>query len=487
MGLLEMYQSEVTINHKMYIKKADDSFLKYTGLGMSASITGAIYQEDWERFQCAIKDLELPGIPQNMIFLRLRNAEGGYSWATINMQYESYEIKGQTLIHLTVSEWEKVKEQKEKYDAKVLQMQAISHEDYERRLMKEIREDASFDEIRDKDAGLDILNKRAITEYAHKVIERKTNKCNYFIIFDMDHFKAVNDSYGHMFGDEVLATVTGIIKNIVNNRGLIGRIGGDEILIVTNSIEDRSELKNVLRSIRTTVEWTYKGKYPGVSITCSMGVAAFPKDGSTYEEVFELADRMLYLAKNKGRNRYVIFTPELHEKYLENVQAEKNSVAISQTDGNRLTVMQQLIEDYLVRHSTNNEMLFAQIGEAFNIDEILLIYHNKSVSFRWTREEAHADLHEIDWMTPDKEFYECFDENSLFLVHGMYVIEENLPDRKEIFEQHAIRAAMFYQLKREGENDGFVMFSRKEQRGKWSEYEVLAFTVIAKVFEMSIR
>ena len=50
--------------------------------------------------------------------------------------------------------------------------------------MKEIREDASFDEIQDKDSGLDILNKRAITEYGHKVIERKTNKCNYFIIFD---------------------------------------------------------------------------------------------------------------------------------------------------------------------------------------------------------------------------------------------------------------------------------------------------------------
>ena len=46
-----MYQSEVTINHKMYIKRADDSFLKDTGLDMSASITGALYREDWERFK----------------------------------------------------------------------------------------------------------------------------------------------------------------------------------------------------------------------------------------------------------------------------------------------------------------------------------------------------------------------------------------------------------------------------------------------------
>lgn len=483
-----MYESNVTINQKMYIKRADDSFLKYTGIDMSASVMKAVHPEDRDRFRNAVEDLKLDGIPQNMVFVRLKNNTGAYIWATVNMQYESYDLEHK-LIQLNVSEWNEVKNHKKSYEEQQQKADNYQHEDYQSRLLNDIREDKSYDADMDKDAGLDILNKRAITEYAHKVIEKKVNNRNYFIIFDMDHFKTVNDSYGHMFGDEVLVTVAGIIKNIVNSRGLVGRIGGDEILIVTNSVEDRTELKNMLRSIRTTVEWTYKGKNPGISLTCSMGVAAFPDNGDNYEDIFNLADKMLYLAKNKGRNRYIIFTPELHKEYVNNTKKNTAMAGTGLAYGgeDRLGIMQLMIENYLVRQTMTNEALFAQIGEAFDMDEILLIYDDETVGFQWTKESVCSNIHELRWFETDEAFQKCFNAEGLFLIHGMDVIEENIPDRKKDFEAHNVRAAMFYQFKRNGKHDGIVMFGRKEQRGKWSEYEVLAFTMIAKIFEVSVR
>lgn len=482
-----MYRSNVTINNKMYIKKADDSFLRYTGVDMSASVMKALHPDDRDRFRNAIEDLNLDGIPQNVVYLRLKNAQDMYTWVTVDLKYETYGIQEQKLIHLIFSDWKRISEYRESYDAEQLQKQRKLHEEYQSRLINEIRENGSFDATLDKDESLDILNKRAITEYAHKVIEKKWDKRNYFIVFDIDHFKTINDTFGHMYGDEVLVTIAGIVKSIVSNRGLVGRIGGDEIMIVTNAIETRAELKNMLRSIRTTVEWTYKGKCKGISLTCSMGAAAFPEDGSTYEEIFELADKMLYLSKNKGRNRYIIYTPELHEGYIKNVQPDNVVAALPQDGEDRIFIMQQMLEEYLIQHTMKNETLFSQIGTNFEMDEIMLLYEKESVGFSWTKEGISSDIRTMEWLKTDDEFYECFNEEGLFLVHGMYVLEENLPEKKEVFEAHQIRAAMFYQLKRNGERDGLVMFARREQRGKWSEYEIMTFATIAKVFELAVR
>ena len=113
-----------------------------------------------------------------------------------------------------------------------------------------------------------------------------------------------------MFGDEVICNVADVIKESVEGKGVAGRIGGDEMFIVVEGLESNDEIRNVLRTIRNNVSFMYNNQPDKPHVTCSIGSSTYPCDGQTYEELFNIADKMLYLAKEKGRDRYIIYLPD---------------------------------------------------------------------------------------------------------------------------------------------------------------------------------
>ena len=168
-----------------------------------------------------------------------------------------------------------------------------------------------------KDPGTDLLNKRAITDYVRNLIDSKPDKNVTIAIIDVDDFKTINDTYGHMFGDEVLYKVADILRDAVGRKGLCGRIGGDEMFIVMEGLKDDEGIRNVLRTVRNNVSWLYHDDSRNINkITCSIGSATYPYDAGDYDELFKIADKMLYLAKEKGKNRYIIYHEDIHREYV---------------------------------------------------------------------------------------------------------------------------------------------------------------------------
>ena len=177
----------------------------------------------------------------------------------------------------------------------------------------------AYSESRDGLTGL--YNKKAITELAIKKISEEKMPCS-LIILDADKFKECNDSYGHIFGDRVLVTIASCIKDAIKGRGIAGRIGGDEFLILLDVTEE-DDIRNITRNIRTGIQWNITNAEPGSVVTCSMGIARFPLNAKNYEELFEVADKSLYIAKYRGRNCYILYKPELHDKIIiENKQVD---------------------------------------------------------------------------------------------------------------------------------------------------------------------
>ncbi len=165
-----------------------------------------------------------------------------------------------------------------------------------------------------KDGLTDMLNKKAVTEQIiHKI--DVLNEEGSLIILDIDKFKDYNDTFGHAYGDKVIIAVANVIKEAVNDIGIAGRIGGDEFMIYIKST-DEQDIRNVTRNIRTGIAWAITSADPSCVVTCSMGIARFPDNGHSYEDVFKIADKCLYIAKNKGRNCYVIYTPEKHDSII---------------------------------------------------------------------------------------------------------------------------------------------------------------------------
>jgi diguanylate cyclase (GGDEF)-like protein len=155
-----------------------------------------------------------------------------------------------------------------------------------------------------------LVDKTDIIRIAKERVDERRLEGTTFAIIDIDFFKNINDTYGHQYGDEVIKKIADIISSEVGNDGISGRYGGDEFLVVFYNITSEDELRIKLKNIKNMVSATFADKGPDESIplSVSIGAATFPKDADNYDDLFMLADYCLYIAKDKGRNRYVIYT-----------------------------------------------------------------------------------------------------------------------------------------------------------------------------------
>lgn len=128
-------------------------------------------------------------------------------------------------------------------------------------------------------------------------------------ILDLDHFKKVNDTYGHLCGDMVLQQISGIIRNEVRNEDFVCRYGGEEFAIIFRNSRDMEGIRLRLETIRQKIaENIMEYQDSKVVITCSFGAvcSTSTEKSSISEEVVRMADEALYKAKNEGRNRVCI-------------------------------------------------------------------------------------------------------------------------------------------------------------------------------------
>jgi diguanylate cyclase (GGDEF)-like protein len=147
----------------------------------------------------------------------------------------------------------------------------------------------------------------------------KENNSLIMVVFDIDNFKSINDTYGHSYGDDVLLTVTELIQyNIHKKNDYICRFGGDEFIICFTNV-DKEQVIERLNNINKRLETGLYIKNNICQITLSMGIIIYNKDKS-FEENFEEADKALYESKEDGKNRITDFSQILSRKRKTNDQ-----------------------------------------------------------------------------------------------------------------------------------------------------------------------
>lgn len=146
-----------------------------------------------------------------------------------------------------------------------------------------------------------VYNKKTITAYAEKCLKEEKNNRVTIAILDVDHFKKVNDVYGHMYGDKILARVGRKLKEVVGEDGVVGRIGGDEFIIVFNGINDEHALRGMLRAIRTQIKWEFVDDFEDLTITCSIGASYSPNNGREMKELRFLSGIMEEFAQDRRK------------------------------------------------------------------------------------------------------------------------------------------------------------------------------------------
>jgi diguanylate cyclase (GGDEF)-like protein len=152
------------------------------------------------------------------------------------------------------------------------------------------------------DAKTGLLNAATWTSVADSELDwaARHNKPTGVLVIDLDHFKAINDEFGHLAGDEMLRVVANTITGEVRAYDLVGRFGGEEFVVLlpaTSAAETMHVAERIRRRIAELVV-PISGR-----LTVSIGMAAFPENGPSRREVLHAADMAMYRAKAAGRNR----------------------------------------------------------------------------------------------------------------------------------------------------------------------------------------
>jgi diguanylate cyclase (GGDEF)-like protein len=128
------------------------------------------------------------------------------------------------------------------------------------------------------------------------------------LFVDLDGFKLINDTYGHNAGDTVLVDLARRLLRSMREGDTLGRLGGDEFVLLIESYHDESQLLEVARKVVETVAQPFMVGEARHVVTASVGIAAFPGDARTAQDLISCADRAMYQAKEAGKNQFSRFT-----------------------------------------------------------------------------------------------------------------------------------------------------------------------------------
>jgi len=164
----------------------------------------------------------------------------------------------------------------------------------------EKREHQRMTQLVEIDSTTGLLNKLATTNHIQRLISEKTSAKSFFIMIDIDDFKAFNDTYGHSFGDEVLRAVGKTLSTKFRNN-IIGRFGGDEFIVFARAVSESVVVDKFEDFLKIVGATEIGGKQ--YEIKCSIGIAWSDRSDIDYSRYFDEADEQLYKAKKAGKCR----------------------------------------------------------------------------------------------------------------------------------------------------------------------------------------
>ncbi len=258
---------------------------------------------------------------------------------------------------------------------------------------------------------------------------------------DVDDFKGINDTYGHLFGDEVIKKLALILQEAVEGRGFAGRFGGDEFFLCMYDIESEQELRAILQGIYYHFKNAFPDKEHQFSLT--MGIAEYPRNSENFDMLMKKADRALYIGKFKGKNRYIIYKEHIHGELPEG-EVEETSIVKAES-GNRRVQLRISRENMCAVTSAiktgrdRDEVLaevFGKVIGAYKVEGIN-IYAGEDFENVYSYGRLTYPMKSTPYMKK-KEVVEQFDELGIFHTAVKYVRDKYIDSFHGYMARHGI-------------------------------------------------
>lgn len=343
--------------------------------------------------------------------------------------------------------------------------------------------DSSSHELNNRDQLTGLFMKENITNYAKRRIN-DLGQPTAMAIIDIDDFKLVNDNFGHAKGDEVLKRCAAIIEKQVEGFGKAGRIGGDEFFLVFDNFEDKERLKFVLRGIKNMIYVAYNEASDGFCVTTSIGVSVFPEDlDGNYDIMFKLADCLLYRAKKKGKNRYIVYEPSKHgpvEDILET--GVKNESLLGGRAMEKSEVICKIANRIICGEEFSIDQILNDVLAYFGIDRII-IYNktDRKVVMQVGKNKLNQKKldNTIGYLYNDK--IEKMYENGVMIVNNVAYFDVKATEVYKALCEQGVFSIMQHEVKAKSGKTFVISYEMTVSTVTWNTSDTQYFRILDRV------
>ena len=347
-----------------------------------------------------------------------------------------------------------------------------------------------------KDPLTKLLNKAVTEEMVTLQLGPPDARCALFIV-DIDNFKSVNDTLGHLYGDAALSEIARALSGIFRDTDVVGRIGGDEFLVCMTNVPGRDIVAAKAGKVLAAVRRSYCKDGVVCEISASIGVSCFPADDKTYAGLVDKADRALYYIKQHGKNSFAFYEDVRGSAQPHDAGAVQRRREIP--SGVPQQNFREHIADYMLRifyeHENTDKavpVLLDFVGKAFGIGRIDVSVFSEDQSllqclYEWRGEGVAAAAAALGVVraAPWKSVKDSLDDNDMIICEDVQHSEAEYL-RHDTLKTRGVASAIFgYSIEGE-QRRSVVTFEYFGERHYFSSEEQYAMKVISRTIGLFV-
>lgn len=339
-----------------------------------------------------------------------------------------------------------------------------------------------------------LYNKGSSQEYIQAVLTNNVpGKMAALMIIDLDNFKHMNDTMGHLFGDALLSEVAHSIQKQFRSEDIVGRVGGDEFLVFLGQIPNAALAEQKAVQVMKAIGEMAVQELTEVELSCSIGIAIYPECGQTYHELFQRADQALYRAKNQGKGRYCIADAKLLSEEFPVQSCSAANTRIDSYEETESNVELRLFE-YVFRilYKSSNldtavNAILEVVGRQFDVSRVYIFEDEEDPdyctnTYEWCNEGVRPEIGNLQHVlyANDLEggYQSNFNESGVFYCRDIDVLTQQ---QREILEPQGIKSMLQCAIYDKGQYKGFVGFDECRVNRYWTQEQVNTLVFIAEI------
>lgn len=338
-----------------------------------------------------------------------------------------------------------------------------------------------------KDLLTGLYNKATTNQQIEEYLAESNmpDKKQALFIIDIDGFKDINDHFGHLFGDAVIADLAHTISKTFRESDIVGRIGGDEFLVLLKNLSKLDMVSLKVQELLENLKRSYNSDEKVYEISASIGIALYPDHGDKFTTLFNKADHALYYVKEHGKNNFSIYHDAMPQMQYENKRnnriAEESDVCISKSFHENVI---EYIFKILYRSKDSNtaiHLILELIGLKYNVSRAFIFEQTEvglyANTFEWCNKGVASFQAEQQNIAPEfaEKIYQSFDANGILSCPDINFLPEDL---RVYFQNSPVKAFLNCHMTEHGSSKGVIGFEYHDYPRNWNsdEIEILSFT-----------